>query len=85
MDRRAAQEAFVDYLNDKNFTADQIQFVKYIIDHFSKNGVVEPNLLYERPFTDRHEEGIDGLFAQEQADSLLEIIKTLNSSVQPVL
>jgi type I restriction enzyme R subunit len=42
--------------------------------------VVDLKLLYERPFTDIHEGGLDGIFSNEQADELISIVRTLNQS-----
>ncbi len=80
LDRRTAKEAFGNYLNGQNHTADQIQFINFIINHLSRNGVIEPKLLYDRPFTDLHEEGLEGLFPDEQADELVAIIQKINDS-----
>jgi hypothetical protein len=34
---------------------------------------MDPNLLYERPFTDLHEQGLDGLFSNQVVELLLGI------------
>lgn len=39
----------------------QIQFINHIIDHLTQNGVMEPRLLYESPYTDLNSQGVDGL------------------------
>ncbi len=80
LDRRSAEAAFARYLDGKTFSADQIEFVRYIVEHFTRNGVVDPRLLYERPFTDLSEGGLDAMFTGEQADELVGIIRTLNQS-----
>ncbi len=80
LDRRAAKEAFGRYLDSKTFTADQIQFVNHIIDHLTKNGFIDPGILYERPYTDLHEEGLEGVFPDEQANALVDIIQELNGA-----
>ncbi len=80
MDRRSAQAAFADYLDGKAFSADQIEFVTFIVEGFTRNGVVDPKLLYERPFTDLSEGGLDAMFSYDQADELIRIIQKLNQS-----
>jgi len=47
----------------------------------TKNGVMEPELLYEPPFTDIHHEGIGGIFDVSQADELISLIRQVNLSV----
>jgi len=49
LDRQAVKQAFVEYLDGKNFTRDQIQFISYIIDTLTQQGVMEVVLLYESP------------------------------------
>ena len=79
LDRKAAKEAFADYLDGKTFTADQIRFVNFIIDHLTINGVIDEGMLYEQPFTDVHEQGIDGVFPN-LADNLMVIVRRINQS-----
>ncbi|MDM8528329.1 DEAD/DEAH box helicase family protein [Anaerolineales bacterium HSG24] len=81
LDRRAAKRAFGDYLDNKNFTADQISFITYIIDQLTENGTVELKILYERPYTDLHEAGLDGLFVPEVADEILDVLRGINRVV----
>lgn len=65
-DQQAAKRAFRDYLESKTLTANQIRF----IDYLTKNGVMEPSLLYEAPFTDYSTRGLDGIFADSDASEL---------------
>ena len=62
LDRIAAKNAFSAYLDEKTFTAEQIQFINYVIDHLTTNGVMKEELLYEQPYTDLHDLGVDGVF-----------------------
>ncbi len=62
LDRKAAKEKFATFLDGHTYTADQIRFVNYIIDHLTANGTIEPGLLYDQPFTAVHDQGIEGLF-----------------------
>ena len=80
LDRNAAKELFSKYLNSK-FNTSQIRFVENIIDYLTQNGVMSPELLYEPPFTDLHTEGLDGIFADKEADNIIEILTEINESV----
>ena len=82
LDRRAAKERLAAFLDQKVYTADQIQFVSYVIDHLTKNGTLQPGLLYERPFTDLHQMGLDGLFTETQAERLVGALLQINGSVE---
>ncbi|MEA5535853.1 DEAD/DEAH box helicase family protein [Crocosphaera sp. XPORK-15E] len=78
LDRNAAKDAFARYWEDSNFSANQIRFVENIIDYLTQNGVMNPGLLYESPFTDIHHEGLDGVFNDDQADEIVTLVKVFN-------
>lgn len=81
LDRNAAKEAFGQYLVGSGFTAAQVAFVNTLIDYLTKNGVMDPGLLYEPPFTDGHPDGVDGLFGDGDADNLITIVRKFNHNV----
>ncbi|WP_246140409.1 type I restriction-modification enzyme R subunit C-terminal domain-containing protein [Euhalothece natronophila] len=81
LDRGAAKEAFARYLEQETFSANQIRFVETIIDYLTQNGVMDPGLLYEPPFQDFHYEGLDGVFAEEDADNIISIVRSFNETV----
>ncbi|MGF1490080.1 MAG: type I restriction-modification enzyme R subunit C-terminal domain-containing protein, partial [Prochloraceae cyanobacterium] len=81
LDRAAAKQAFAKYLEANNYTASQIAFINNIIDRLTQNGVIDPGLLYESPFTDFHYEGLDGVFNSNDADNIIDIIRTFNNTV----
>ncbi|MCE7989879.1 MAG: DUF4145 domain-containing protein [Caldilinea sp. CFX5] len=81
LDRKAAKTLFARYLDDKTCTADQIHFVNDLIDYLTKNGVMNPHLLYERPFIDYHALGPDGLFDNASLADLLHLIDEINNTV----
>ena len=41
MDQQAANEAFNEFLNEEKLNADQIRFVRLIVDYISVNGMIE--------------------------------------------
>jgi len=55
----------------------------YFIEHMIINGIMDESLLYEQPFMDKNELGLDGVFPR-LADNLIAIIKKINQSVRPV-
>lgn len=77
LDRDAAKEAFSDFLSGKNLSADQITFINQIVEHLVKNGVMNPERLFEQPFTDIHSEGLAGVFPND-AERILAVIETVN-------
>jgi type I restriction enzyme R subunit len=81
LDRDAAKEAFSDFLSGKNLSADQITFINQIVEHLVKNGVMNPERLFEQPFTDIHSEGLAGVFPND-AERILAVIETVNKRAE---
>lgn len=51
MDRKAAHEAFSEFLSKERLNLNQIRFVRLIVDYIVKNGMLEDNsILMEEPF-----------------------------------
>lgn len=84
LDRNAAKQAFARYLEGNNFSANQIRFVETIIDYLTQNGIMDPGQLYEPPFTDAHPDGLDGVFQDDEADQIVEIVRSFNKTVTQV-
>ncbi|MEZ4864826.1 MAG: DEAD/DEAH box helicase family protein [Caldilineaceae bacterium] len=81
LDRRAAKERFARYLDDQTCSPDQIRFVDMMIDELTKRGSMEPGRLYERPFIDVNDRGLEGLFADDQANGIIQLLREINESV----
>lgn len=81
LERSAAKEKFAAFLDGRRFTADQIRFVTYIIEHLTRNGALDPGLLYDQPFTDIHHGGPEGIFTNSQTDKLVGIVVSVNESI----
>jgi type I restriction enzyme R subunit len=81
LDRAAAKVAFSKYVAGGSFRADQVRFVETIIDHLTKNGVMDPGLLWEPPFNDEHPDGVEGAFDDYEVDSIIAIVRGFNAGV----
>ena len=75
LDRRAAMEAFNQFLTAKTATADQIEFVNQVIEHLTASGVMALELLYESPFTDINPQGPEGVFSSTQVDCIVSLLE----------
>lgn len=80
LDRGAAKAAFGEYLTRNNTTPNQIEFINQIINYLTQNGVMEPGLLYEAPFTDYSASGLDGVFDPTDADGIVSILHTIRQN-----
>lgn len=78
LDREAAAEAFGEFLDGTTYTATQIRFIDQVISYLTQNGIMDPGLLYEPPFTDIHDEGLDGVFGDEGATKIVKLIDDIN-------
>jgi type I restriction enzyme R subunit len=79
LDREAAKQAFAEFLQGGAYTASQIGFVNQVIDHLTRNGVMDPSLLYEPPYTDFSSGGVEALFP-ETADELFGILVAISAN-----
>ena len=77
LDREAAKEAFSDFINRKKLTANQIEFIGMIIDHLTEKGIIDPQILYESPFTDLDDQGVSGVFPTAEVKELVAIINNV--------
>ncbi len=74
LDRAAAKSAFAEFLADKTLSSSQIEFLNMVIDHLTDQGVMEPKLLYESPFTDFNPSGIAGVFDAAKTAKVVRIL-----------
>ena len=80
LDRQAVQAAFSKYLQGTTYNEKQIRFVEMVIEHLTIRGTLQPEQLYEPPFSQIHFEGIDGVFTGGDADNILNVVEAFNES-----
>jgi type I restriction enzyme, R subunit len=80
LDRAAVTEAFGDFLNSGTASAAQIEFINMLVEHLTDQGIMDPALLYEPPFTDVAPTGPDDLFGDDRVATLFSKIEMLNES-----
>jgi type I restriction enzyme R subunit len=74
LDRQAAKDALAGFLAGKSLTANQIEFVDQVVNYLTEYGVMNPERLYESPFTNLAPQGPDKLFSPKMVDELIAAI-----------
>jgi type I restriction enzyme R subunit len=83
LDRTTATEAFERYLDRTQFTVDQVRFVGFIVDELTRNGVVEPERLFESPYTDYAPTGPDCIFPVDDVTVIVETLHHIKRTAVP--
>ncbi|MGL5958085.1 MAG: type I restriction-modification enzyme R subunit C-terminal domain-containing protein, partial [Phocaeicola sp.] len=80
LDSRAANDAFSAFLQAGNLSANQNQFMATIIKFLTTDGMIDPGMLFEDPFTRIDSGGVFGVFGEEKASEIIYIIKQINQN-----
>jgi type I restriction enzyme R subunit len=78
LERKAVNEAFTYFIQSGNLNSDQIRFIDSVINYLTEKGIIEPEKLFEPPFTEINDQGLLGVFDEEKADELINIIRDIN-------
>jgi type I restriction enzyme, R subunit len=79
LDRQAATQALDGFVKSRIMAADQLQFVDMVIGHLTENGVMEPALLYESPFTSLAPLGPEQLFDAAGVEQLFGVLRQVEA------
>ena len=79
LERDAAKQAFADFLSGRTLTASQIEFVDLVINYVTEHGAMEPDQLYESPFTDFNPLGVEGLFKPAEVTELFTVLSHIRA------
>lgn len=77
LDRQEAKRAFNTFLDGQRYNSDQIEFVNMVVDYLTKNGVMNASLLYQPPYTDYNSNGLSGIFLDDEATKIVEILESI--------
>jgi type I restriction enzyme, R subunit len=80
LDVKAAQAAFSEFLQAGNLNASQLNFIQTIISYLTKNGTVDPAMLFESPFTDINDQGLIGVFDDGASHKIVSIVEKINEN-----
>ncbi len=82
LDSNAAKLAFGDILNKQTLNSRQIRFIDTIINFLNINGIIDPSMLFESPFTDIDSNGILGLFDKQTSVKIIKLIEEINQNAE---
>lgn len=78
LDREAAKQAFSEFISGSTMGANQIEFIDLIVQELTQNGIMEPDRLFQSPFTDLSAQGPMGLFKPEQVTQILKVLQEIH-------
>ena len=73
LDRETATQAFSEFISSTKATPNQIEFISLVVQYLTENGVMEPDRLYESPFTDINPLGPEGVFPSAKVDQMVQV------------
>jgi len=80
LQRDAAKRAFADFLSGRTLTANQIEFIDLVINYLTEHGAMDPDRLYESPFTDLNPLGVEGLFKPAEVTEMFTVLSSIRAS-----
>lgn len=80
LEATAVREAFDAWQAERVLSASQLRFLDMLRSFLTKNGVMDPALLYQRPFSDVHPEGVEGVFLEPDVDQIVRILREVNGN-----
>ncbi|MFK4851202.1 DEAD/DEAH box helicase family protein [Microbacterium sp. ZW T6_19] len=83
LDRSAVEEAFAAYLNRERFTVNQIRFVDMVVNELTETGVMEPDRLFQAPYTDQAPTGPTEVFTPEDSRAIVSILRGVRATALP--
>lgn len=79
LDRAAAKAAFAEFLDEKRYSKNQIEFVNLIINELTDRGTVDAKCIYEAPYVSVAPEGPEQIFVEADLDKIFATIERLGA------
>ena len=77
LDKGAATEAFSKFLVGTTATPNQIEFINLVVQYLTENGTMEPERLYESPFTDINPLGPEAVFPSDKVGEIVQVLEEI--------
>ncbi len=77
MDKNAIEQSFTEFVQliHTHVNAKQQRFIGMLKNHLVRYGSIQIDQLYEAPFTQVHDAGLDGVFSEQQADVIADFLQ----------
>lgn len=81
LDIEVTNQLFAEFISKGNLNANQITFVQKIISYLNQKGIIEKQLLTQSPFNEQHDQGIFGIFPEEDKfETIIRVINQVNQN-----
>ncbi len=80
LSRKAAKEAFSEFLSEAPLHPDQMTFLDEVVEYLVKNGTMEPKIMFDTPFTLINDQGIAGIFDENESKKVIELVRHVNEN-----
>lgn len=77
-----AKNAFATILEKAPLHQEQIAFLDEVVGYLVKNGIMEPKVLFDTPFTHHHTNGVAGIFGDAVAKEVVNIVEEINNNAE---
>jgi type I restriction enzyme R subunit len=77
LDREAAKQAFSEFIEGTKSTPNQMEFINLVIEELTNNGVMEPERLFQSPFTDLNAQGPLGIFPPTNVTKIVQVLEQI--------
>ena len=78
LSKEHVDKAFANFINEYQLSSVQIEFLETLKKFVTQNGKIDPVKLFDPPFTQFHPLGIEGVFKEDQAGKLIDIVQRFN-------
>lgn len=80
LDRKAVMQVFADLLEKSPLHPDQMTFLNEVIRYLMRNGIMEPKVMFDAPFTHINTKGVAGIFDDEDGRKVIELVREINEN-----
>ena len=80
LSRKAAKEAFSEFLSEAPLHPDQMAFLDEVVEYLVRNGTMEPKVMFDAPFTLINDQGIAGIFDEDASKKVIALVRHVNEN-----